>query len=63
MPTSKKLWMCSARKEEDTKLKIKILLKALEHLPGEVDLWKEVISLEQPTEAKTLLYSAVKSVP
>jgi hypothetical protein len=46
MPTSKKLWMSAARKEEDTKLKIKILLKALEHLPMDLDLWKEVISLE-----------------
>jgi len=63
MPTSKKLWMAAAHKEDDPKLKGKILRKALEHLPTDVELWKGAVGLEGPTEAKVLLYSAVKCVP
>lgn len=55
--------MTAARKEDDPKLKSKILRKALEHLPTDVELWKEAISLEEESEAKALLYSAVKCVP
>jgi pre-mRNA-processing factor 6 len=32
-------------------------------LPTDIELWKEAISLEEETEAKALLYSAVKCVP
>ena len=45
MPRSKKLWMLAARKEQDPKLKSKILKRALEHLPNEVEVWKECIEL------------------
>ena len=48
IPKSKKLWMMAAKKEDDIKTKIKVYRRALEHLPGEVDLWKECVSLEQP---------------
>jgi hypothetical protein len=36
MPSSKKLWMMAARKEDDIKLKSKVLRRALEHLPTEI---------------------------
>jgi pre-mRNA-processing factor 6 len=44
-------------------LKSKILKKALEHIHNDVEIWKEAIILENPDEAKALLYSAVKSIP
>lgn len=47
--------MLAARKEQDPKLKSKILKRALEHLPYEVEIWKECIELEEPEEAKVLL--------
>ena len=55
MPNSKKLWMMAAKKEDDPKVKVKVYRRALEHLPNEVDLWKECVSLEQPEQAKQLL--------
>jgi len=33
IPTSKKLWMLATQKEDDPKIKSKILRRALEHLP------------------------------
>ena len=63
MPTSKKLWMQAARKEHDSKLRAKVLRRALEHLPREVELWKECVQLEEPEEAKQLLAMAVQCVP
>ena len=63
MPTSKKLWMQAARKEQDGKLRAKVLRRALEHLPREVELWKECVQLEEPEEAKQLLATAVQCVP
>ena len=59
MPKSKKLWMQAARREEDPKFKSKVLRRALEHLPTEEEIWKECIELEEPEEAKVLLYKAV----
>jgi pre-mRNA-processing factor 6 len=55
MPKSKKLWLMATHKEQDPKIKSKILKRALEHLPAEVDLWKECIELQEPEEAKSLL--------
>lgn len=63
MPKSKRLWLMAAHKETDVKVKSKILKRALEHLPGEVDIWKECIELEEPEEAKSLLQKAVQCVP
>jgi pre-mRNA-processing factor 6 len=45
MPKSKRLWLMAASKETDPKVKSKILKRALEHLPTEVELWKECIEL------------------
>lgn len=59
MPKSKRLWMLAARKELDPKIKSKILKRALEQLPNEVEIWKECIELEEPEEAKVLLQKAV----
>lgn len=55
MPKSKRLWLMAAHKETDSKTKSKILKRALEHLPAEVEIWKECIELQEPEEAKTLL--------
>lgn len=63
MPKSKKLWLLAAKKEQDPKLRSKILKRALEHLPAEVEIWKECIELEEPEEAKGLLSKAVQCVP
>lgn len=38
--------------EDDGKVKAKILRRALEQIPTEVDLWKELVGLEEPEEAK-----------
>ncbi len=46
IPTSKKLWLLAASKEDDPKLKSKILKRALEILPLEVDLWMNLVELE-----------------
>ncbi|XP_055388403.1 pre-mRNA-processing factor 6-like [Condylostylus longicornis] len=62
-PTSVKLWMEAARKEEDIALKKQILRKALEKVPNSVRLWKEAISLEGPKDAEILLGRAVECVP
>jgi len=42
----------ASRCEEDVKLKAKILRRALEQIPTEVDLWKQLVGLEEPEEAK-----------
>jgi len=52
MPQSKRLWLMASRCEEDVKLKAKILRRALEQIPTEVDLWKQLVGLEEPEEAK-----------
>ena len=54
MPKSKKLWMQAAKKEEEShqkaedgiKKKLETLKKALEHIPNDIDIWKEAIALE-----------------
>jgi hypothetical protein len=43
MPKSLKLWLQASRKEQDADIKKQILLKALEQLPSDIDLWKETI--------------------
>jgi pre-mRNA-processing factor 6 len=55
--------MLAAQKEEDPKIKSKIYRRSLEHLPTEVDLWKMLVELEEPEEAKILLTKAVVCVP
>ena len=40
-----------------------ILLKALEQIPNDIDLWKEAISIEDNDGAKALLYRAVECIP
>jgi pre-mRNA-processing factor 6 len=63
MPKSKKLWLQASRKEQDLLIKKSILLKALEQIPCDLDLWKETISLANPDEAKSLLYKATEALP
>jgi len=46
MPTSKRLWIMAAKREDDPKQRAKVFRKALEHLPTEVQLWKECVQLE-----------------
>ena len=55
--------MQAARKEQDHLIKKQILLKALEQLPADIELWKETVSLANPDEAKALLYKATESLP
>lgn len=44
--------------------KVKILKKALEHIPDQPKLWKKLIEFEDnQTEAKILLYKAVECIP
>lgn len=60
MPKSKKLWMAMANFEKDLKMKIKTLRKALEYISNDVELWRAAIELEEPEEAKSLLYKAIE---
>ena len=46
IPTSKRLWMLAAQKEDNPKVKSKVLRRALEHLPTDEDIWKELVGLE-----------------
>lgn len=56
--------MTAAEREPDKDQKKKILKRALEHIPNQSKLWKELIELEDDeTEAKALLYKAVECVP
>jgi pre-mRNA-processing factor 6 len=63
MPKSKKLWLQAARKEMDIQIRQLVLLKALEQISSDIELWKETISLASPDEAKALLYKATESIP
>ena len=73
MPKSKKVWLQGARKEYDSivntnpkeakQKKLDILKRSLEHIPNDLDLWKETINLEDEEGAKKLLYRAVECVP
>ena len=63
MPKSKKLWLQAKNKESEIKKQKDILLRALEQLPGDVELWKEAVTLEDNEGAKRLLYRAVECVP
>jgi pre-mRNA-processing factor 6 len=38
--------MLAAQKEDDPKVKSKVLRRALEHLPTDEDIWKELVGLE-----------------
>ena len=40
-----------------------MLQRALEQLPGDLDVWKEAIAIEDEEGAKALLHRAVKCVP
>jgi pre-mRNA-processing factor 6 len=63
MPRSSKLWMAASRKETQNNIKSQIITRALEHIPGDINLWKEAISLEDEEGAKNRLYKAVECVP
>ena len=63
MPQSKKLWLMGAQSEKDVQLRSKVLRRALEHIPTEVDVWKELIQIENEEEAKILLKNAVTCIP
>lgn len=56
--------MAAADKESERAQKKKVLKRALEHIPNQSKLWKELIELEEDEmEAKALLYKAVECVP
>lgn len=63
IPTSRKLWLLASQTEPDVKLKIKVLKRALEYLPAELQIWKELVSLSEELEAKVLLEKAVSVLP
>lgn len=52
--------MAMANIEKDLKMKIKTLRKALEYISNDVELWRATIELEEPEEAKSLLYKAIE---
>lgn len=52
-----------AQTEKDLQLRSKVLRRALEHIPTEVEIWKELIQLENEDEAKILLKNAVACIP
>lgn len=60
MHKSKKLWMAMADIEKDKKIKVQTLRKALQYISNDVELWKAAIELEEPEEAKSLLYKATE---
>jgi len=55
--------MLAAQKEEDSKVRSKVLRRALEHISADEDIWKELVALEEQDEAKLLLRKAVTCVP
>lgn len=55
--------MLAASKEEDLKIRSKVLRRALEQLPSDEDIWKELVGLEDQDEAKILLAKAVSCIP
>jgi len=58
-----KIWHAAASIETTKHVKSKVLRRAIEHMPGEARLWKELIELEDEEEAKSLLHKAVECVP
>lgn len=60
MPKSKKLWMQMTNIETTKEMKIKTLRKALNYISDDVDLWRAAVELEEPEEAKSLLYKAIE---
>ncbi|EGR31141.1 pre-mRNA splicing factor, putative [Ichthyophthirius multifiliis] len=63
LPKSLKIWLAAADREVLKENKIKVLRKALEHIPDQPKLWKYLIQLENEKEAKILLYKAVECIP
>ncbi len=63
MPKSKKLWLQASNQETDITIKKQILLKALDQLPTDLELWKTTVQLASPEEAKALLYKATEAIP
>lgn len=63
LPTSIKIWLSAVSKENDNKIKIKLLKRALEYIPNSIEIWKELIGLSSEDEALILLYKAVECIP
>ena len=63
IPTSRKLWLLASNQEKDSKSKQKVLKRALEFLPTDVDIWKALISEASQDEATELLEKAVQILP
>ncbi len=63
LPKSVKLWIAASDLENDKQVKSKVLRMALENLPNVLKLWKQLIELEEKSEAKQLLYKAVECIP
>ena len=64
IPSSEKLWLYAARREQADKEKMsKILRRGLEQNPQSIRLWRDLIELEDVSEAKKLLYRAVEALP
>ena len=63
IPRSAKLWLATAERESDKASKAKVMRRALEYVPRDPTMWRRAIELEEPEEAKVLLYKAVECVP
>ena len=60
---SVKLWVKATELEVDVTAKRRVLRKALEQLPSSVKLWKMLVEMEQPEDARILLGRAVECCP
>ena len=60
---SVKLWVKATELETDVAAKRRVLRKALEQLPSSVKLWKLLVEMEQPEDARILLGRAVECCP
>lgn len=63
LPASVKIWQAAADLENEDGARKKVLRKALMEVPQSVELWKQLVNMEEDHEARELLREAVKCVP
>lgn len=63
LPKSVKIWMRAASLENDVANKKQIYREGLKHITNSEELWKSLIELEDPEDAKVLLARAIEAIP
>jgi pre-mRNA-processing factor 6 len=63
LPHSVKIWLAAASLETDLAAKRRIFRRGLDFNRTSVRLWKSLVELEEPNEARLLLTAAVEVVP